>query len=66
MSKVKQYDEDMTYRVYITDGLHSIVGTYIGRYYDIINGKLPEPKKEETADEIVSRIVKEGGLKFKE
>lgn len=54
------------YRVYVTDGLHEIVGNYKGRYYDIITGNLPEPEPEKTGEEIVAEVMANGGLQFEE
>ena len=53
------------YRVYITDGLYNSLGIYTKRYYDAINHIEPEIVPQETEEEIIARIMKEGGLRFK-
>ena len=50
--------------MYVSDGLHEIVGNYNCRYYDLISDKEPEP--EETEEEIVLRTMQGGGLHFKD
>lgn len=58
------------YRVYITDSIQAITNMYhkahggngeavVKRYYDLIHPS--EPKKEETADDIIDRIKKKLG-----
>lgn len=65
MAKVSAKNEELTYRIYITDALKVISentakfagGSYIkNRYIDIVNGTLPE-KDERTGDEIVEDFI---------
>lgn len=63
-----QYTENLLYRVYITDALQKIcenTANFAGghimpkRFYDLAYGK---PQKEESAEEIITNIVKKAGL----
>lgn len=60
----------MSYRAYVTDGLHEIVGNYKCRWFDIITGNLPEEEEErdpaQVEQEIIQHTMQGGGLQFKE
>lgn len=66
-----QYVENLLYRVYVTDALQKIcenTANFAGghimkqRYYDAAYGK---PKKEEDAEEIITKIIKAAGLEVR-
>lgn len=66
-----QYVENLLYRVYVTDALQKIcenTANFAGghimkqRYYDVA---YETPKKEEDAEEIITRIVKAAGLEVR-
>lgn len=66
-----QYVESLLYRVYVTDALQKIcenTANFAGghimqqRYYDAAYGK---PKKEEDAEEIITKIIKAAGLEVR-
>ena len=70
ISSFKNKTHEEMYRVYITDSIQAITNMYhkahggngeavVKRYYDIIHPS--EPKKEETADDIIDRIKKKLG-----
>lgn len=70
-AKVNAKNEELKYRIYITDTLKVISentaklagGSYINiRYADIINGTLPK-KDERTGDEIVEDFIAKFNLK---
>lgn len=42
-----------------------MIDGYVGRYYDVINGSLPEPEPVKTEEEIVRETMQGGGLHFK-
>lgn len=61
MSKLKQYDLDMAYSLYITDSLYyNGKGMRLNRrFYEVLN-----PPKEIDGDKVAQDIIERAGLKF--
>lgn len=62
--KIKEKQEEMTYRIYVTDALKALTGATV-RYYDLVADDDPKPKKtsEQIKAEIFDVFKKLGGEK---
>lgn len=62
--KIKEKQEEKTYRIYVTDALKALTGATV-RYYDLIDDYEPKPKKtsEQIKAEIFDVFKKIGGEK---
>lgn len=63
-ARIRQDFEERAYRVYISDGLYASLKCYKERYIDFSSFKEKEP--EETGDQIIARVMKDGGLHFED
>lgn len=51
--KIKEKQEEMTYRIYVTDALKALTGSTV-RFYDLVADD--EPKPEKTSEQIKAEI----------
>ena len=63
-ARIDQETDELMYRVYISDGLKYIAGTYTERYIDIID-KIKQNEPPESGEQIVEKVMQKGGLHFK-
>lgn len=64
IEKIKEKQEEITYRIYVTDALKALTGATV-RYYDLIADDDPKPEKtsEQIKAEIFDVFKKLGGEK---
>lgn len=56
-AKVEEKQDELLYRIYVTDLLRGLAGADISRYYDMISGESKKPEK--TAEEVRKCILDE-------